>query len=491
MAPSLDRSTAPPNSLIGASASERTGIVHLGMGNFHRAHTAIYTAQAIAAAGGDWGIRGFANSSSRVVDPLQAQDNLYSVLQLTETGAVARLVDVHRNTGVASADPNTVVDAISDTSHRIVTLTVSEAGYARDPATGALAVDSPSIAAEITGTTTPRSTIGLIARGLVHRAQTGEPMTILSCDNLQSAGDVTRSVVTQYLDAIEASDDVLDFVASSVSFPNGMVDRIVPKTSEAHTAKVAELLGVADRCPVPAEDFSMWVLEDNFVGGRPAWEHAGALFSDEVESYEMVKLRLLNGSHSLISYLGVLSGAATIDAAWNLDFIREAVLDGIEFDYLPTIALPAGFDAEDYVKALDARWGNPRIGHRTTQVGSDGSLKLLQRIPEPALFHLNLGQVPHSLALSMAAWIACVAPPSGYSPGPLAESISEPAREPLADAIRGATTVHDHVRRILGGGFFPAELADQDAFAVRVAELLLIIIHNGAQAAVADLSAAR
>lgn len=491
MTPALDRSTAPLSSLIGVSASDRTGIVHLGMGNFHRAHAAVYTAQAMAAAGGEWGIRGFANSSNRVVDPLQAQDNLYSILQLSESGASAQLVDVHRNTGVASADPHAVVGAIGETAHRIVTLTVSEAGYSRDPATGALAVDSPAIAAEITGTTTPKSTIGLIARGLVHRAQTGEPLTILSCDNLQSAGDVTRSVVTQYLHAVEASPDVLDFVESSVSFPNGMVDRIVPKTNETHTSKVAELLGIADRCPVPAEDFSMWVLEDNFAGGRPAWELAGALLSDEVEAYEMVKLRLLNGSHSLIAYLGVLSGAATIDAAWNLDFIREAVLDGIEYDYLPTIALPDGFDVEDYVRSLDARWRNPGIGHRTTQVGSDGSLKLLQRVPEPALFHLNRGQVPHSLALCIAAWIACVAPPSGYSPGPLAESISEPARKSLAEAIRGATTVHDHVRRILDGGFFPVELADQDAFSSRVAELLHIIIHNGAQAAVADLSAAR
>lgn len=491
MTPALDRSTAPFDSLIGACASDRTGIVHLGLGNFHRAHAAVYTAQAMAAAGGDWGIRGFAHSSSRVVDPMRAQDNLYSVLQLTESGASAGLIDVHRNSGVASADPDAVIGAISDPAHRIVTLTVSEAGYTRDPATGDLAVDSPAIAAEIAGTTTPRSTIGLIARGLSHRAQTGEPMTILSCDNLQSAGDVTRNVVTQYLDATGAPSDVVDFVASSVTFPNGMVDRIVPKTTDAHSAKVAELLGITDLSPVPAEEFSMWVLEDNFAAGRPSWESAGALFTDEVEAYELVKLRLLNGSHSLIAYLGVLSDAATIDAAWSLDFVQEAVIGGIEHDYLPTITLPAGFDVKDYIAALDARWRNSLIGHATTQVASDGSLKLLQRIPEAALFNLERGTVPHSLALCTAAWIACVAPPLGFSPGPLAASISEPATKSLAEAVSGATTIYDHVHRIIDGGFFPSELAGHDTFTTRVTQLLTLITSQGPQAAVADISTAR
>ncbi len=486
MTAALNRSNAPFDALVGASAPDRTGIVHLGLGNFHRAHAAVYTAQAMAAAGGDWGIRGFANSSDRVVAPLRAQDNLYSILQLTESGTQAGLIDVHRNLGIASADPDAVVSAIADPAHRIVTLTVSEAGYTRDAVTGRLAVDSPALIAELKSAGTPRSTIGMIARGLSRRVESGEPMTVLSCDNLQSAGEVTRTAVTDYLDAAGASQDVLDFVQKSVSFPNAMVDRIVPKTTASHTAAVAELLGVEDQAPVPAEDFTMWVLEDDFAAGRPAWDQVGALFTDEVEAYEMVKLRLLNGSHSLIAYLGVLSGAATIDASWSLDSVRSAVLGGIEHDYLPTFTLPTGFDAADYVAQLDARWRNPLIGHATTQVGSDGSLKLLQRIPEAALFHLGQGRMPHHLALCTAAWIACVAPPLGFTPGPLAADIREPAREALAEAVSGAVTIDDHVRRILGGGFFPAELAAEDSFTQRVAELLALLTRDGVPAAAAD-----
>jgi fructuronate reductase len=482
----LRSNVAPRGALIGAAASDRTGIVHLGMGNFHRAHTAVFTAEAMAAAGGEWGIRGFASASDRVVAQMQQQDNLYTVLQLEKSGARAGLIDVHRNLGIASADPQEVVDAIAEPAHRIVTLTVSEAGYTRGSATGRLAVDSPVLSGELASTAPPKSTIGQIARGLERRAFSGDPVTILSCDNLQSAGDVTESVVTEYLHAINASEDVLRFVAESVTFPNGMVDRIVPATTQSHIAQVTNLLGIEDRTPVPAEDFTMWVLEDEFAAGRPAWDASGAVFTDEVEAYEMVKLRLLNGSHSLIAYLGVLSGAETIDAAWNLDYIRDAVLAGIERDYLPTITLPTGFDADDYISQLDARWANPLIGHPTTQVASDGSLKLLQRVPAPAMHHLQAGRTPHHLALCVAAWIACVAPPTGFVPPKLAGIIREPAAQALAEVTVGATTTGDHVERILDGGFFPASLAAEELFTTRVSELLSIIIADGARAAAVE-----
>ncbi|WP_253828834.1 mannitol dehydrogenase family protein [Prauserella aidingensis] len=485
----LGRSSAVAGSLIGASAPDRTGIVHLGLGNFHRAHGAVYTAQAMAAAGGDWGIRGFAHSSDRVVAPMRAQDNVYSILQLTEGGTRAGLVDVHRDTGVAAHDPEAVVAAIADPAHRIVSLTVSEVGYTRDPATGRLALDHPDVAADLAGGATPRTAMGMIARGLERRAVSGEPLAVVSCDNLQSNGDVTRAVIEEFLGAAGASDDVLSFVSSSVSFPNGMVDRIVPKTTDEHSRRVADLLGVTDRCPVPAEDFSMWVLEDDFAGGRPAWDLAGVTFSTEIEAYEMVKLRLLNGSHSLIAYLGILCGAPTIDTAWGQDFVREAVLGGIAHDYLPTFTPPTGFDPDAYVSELDARWRNPLIGHATTQVGSDGSVKLLQRIPDAALFHLRKGRMPHHLALCTAAWLACVAPPAGFTPDPLSARIAEPARERLAAAVDGAVTTGDHVHRVMAGGFFPEALAERDDFTARVVELLTTITRDGVRAAAADVAA--
>ncbi|WP_051297788.1 mannitol dehydrogenase family protein [Brevibacterium album] len=486
----LGRSTLPRRALIGASAPARTGIVHLGLGNFHRAHAAVHTARAMAVAGGDWGIRGFAFSSGRVVEPMRAQDHLYSILQLTEDGVQAGVVDVHRDTGIAAEDPAAVVASLADPAHRILTLTISELGYSRDGATGRLAVDDPRVAADLRPGAAPSTGIAMIARGLEARAASGEPFTVVSCDNLQSNGAATRTAVLEFLQAAGASPDVQDYAASAVSFPNTMVDRIVPATTAAHSRRVAELLGVEDACPVPAEDFSMWVMEDDFAGGRPAWEQGGAVFSAEVGAYEMVKLRLLNASHSLIAYLGVLTGRETIAESWNQDFVREAVMGGIRADLLPTFALPSGFDLEAHLAQLSRRWGNPLIGHATAQVGSDGSSKLVQRLTDAALHSLERGGMPHHLALCVAAWIACTVPPAGFDPGPLAERIAEPARERLIEAVRGAAGAQDHARRVLDAGLFPPALAGREDFAARVADLLDVLVRHGARAAAEEAGAA-
>ena len=354
----LSRQTTPVGALFGASSGEAAGIVHLGLGNFHRAHAAVYTAHALAADPGDWGIHGFANRSRDVVSAMSAQDGRYSVLEFSDTGRRAGVVDVHRGLGVLADEPEAFISAVAARAHRILTLTVSEVGYCRSARTGTLDLDLGDVRADIANPAHPRSTIGLIARGLAVRATHGAPITVLSCDNLQSNGDVTRSVLTEFLHASAASDDVLNFVANHVTFPNSMVDRIVPATTAATIAGVGELIGVDDRCPVPAEDFTMWVLEDDFAAGRPAWDRVGAVMSDEVEAYELVKLRLLNGSHSLIAYLGILDGRATIADAWAQDFVRDAVRTCIATDYLPTIALPHGFDVDAYLDSLSHRWAN-------------------------------------------------------------------------------------------------------------------------------------
>ena len=313
---------------------------------------------------------------------------------------------------------------------------------------------------------------------------------MLSCDNLQSNGDVTRSVLTEFLHASAASDDVLNFVANHVTFPNSMVDRIVPATTAATIADVGELIGVDDRCPVPAEDFTMWVLEDDFAAGRPAWDRVGAVMSDEVEAYELVKLRLLNGSHSLIAYLGILDGRATIADAWAQDFVRDAVRTCIATDYLPTIALPHGFDVDAYLDSLSHRWANAALGHRTSQVGTDGSVKLLQRIPEPALMALRDGRIPHLLALTVAGWIATVAPPPGYDPGRYAAEVREPARDRLSQATLGASGVREHAMAVLHNGFLPDDLTAHAAFTDRVADLVTTIVHGGIRAAAREAAQA-
>ncbi|NYI68757.1 fructuronate reductase [Spelaeicoccus albus] len=484
--PFLSASTTPHGAIIGASAPPTPGIVHLGLGNFHRAHCAVYTAKALAIEAGEWGIDGFANTSQRVVMPMRAQNYRYSVLELSDDATRTGIVDVHRGAAIVSDTPEAFIASVADPTRRILTLTISELGYCRSSRTGRLDTDIPAVRSDIADPENPHSTIGLIARALTIRSLSGEPMTILSCDNLQSNGRTTRQLILQFLDASRADEDVVNFVMRRVAFPNSMVDRITPATTATTIAHVENSLGVRDRCPVPAEEFSMWVLEDKFAAGRPAWHAAGAIMSDEVEAYELVKLRLLNGSHSLIAYLGALDGRETIAQAWAQPFIRQAVNECIERDYLPSITLPRGFDPKEYIESLSERWANKRLEHRTAQVGSDGSAKLLQRIPVAAEHALASGRVPHMLALTVAAWICAIAPQDGYDPGPVAAEIREPARGQLTEATRHEHSPRRAARAIMRNGFMPPELVAFAEFTHRVEELVETIVRHGARAASRD-----
>ena len=483
MTQALSRATLS-TAVLGASAPPNPGLLHLGIGNFHRAHAAVYTAKAMAAQGGDWGIVAVANRSRRVVDSLAGQDFLYSILELSSAGERVDVMDVHRETLVAAEQTAELMARIASADIKIVTMTISENGYCRNAVTGDLDVDGELISADLATPAAPRTSIGQLAGALIKRYQgDGGPLTILSCDNLVSAGHTAQKMVGQYLQATATPDGFHDWFEASVTFPNAMVDRIVPGTTDATRARVRQLLGVVDAIPVPAERFSMWVIEDRFAAGRPAWEEAGAIFSDEVEAYELVKLRLLNGSHSLIAYLGGLAQQPTIPASFGTDFVRECVTDLLNNEYLPSIALPSGFDPQAYIAELFDRWSNHALGDATARVGSDGSLKLLQRVPDPALRMLDLGEVPQQLALMVAGWIACVAPPEGFDPGPIAAEMIEPAREKLTAATQGAGSVRAHVEAIVRGGFFPEALATRDAFVARVAEFVEIIVGHGVAAA--------
>ena len=479
--------------VLGASAPPNPGMLHLGIGNFHRAHAAVYTAKAMAVQGGDWGIVAVANRSRRVVDSLAGQDYLYSILELSSAGERVDVMDVHRETLVAAEQTPELMARIAHPDIKVVTLTISENGYCRNPVTGDLDVDGKLIGADLATPDAPRTSIGQLAGALLRRyAGDAGPISILSCDNLVSAGHTAHKMVSQFLQATATPSGFHDWYEASVTFPNAMVDRIVPGTTDATRARVRELLGVVDAIPVPAERFSMWVIEDRFAAGRPAWEEGGAIFTDEVEAYELVKLRLLNGSHSLISYLGGLDGRTTIPSSFGQDFVRESVTELLNTEYLPSIDLPTGFDAEAYVNQLFDRWSNHALGDSAARVGSDGSLKLLQRVPDPALRMLNLGQMPQQLALMVAGWIACIAPPAGFDPGPVAAEMIEPAKERIAAVTAGAGSVRAHVEAIVRGGFFPEALAERDEFVARVADFVQIITSHGVRdAARAALEARR
>jgi fructuronate reductase len=472
-----------------AATPRSAGQLHLGLGSFHRAHQAVYTAAALKAGGDDWGIVGVASRSRSVVEAMRAQDLLYTVAEISPAGTSTSIPGSHTDAFVAADEPGRVVESLADPQIRVVTLTVTENGYSYSPSTGHLDLADAGIAADLGGGDA-RTTIGQLARGVQRRsARTGAPLTILSCDNLSENGVRTERLVREFLGALPGAegDEALAYLDQAVSFPSSMVDRIVPATTAQLRQKTAAGSGVWDEVPVPAEPFTMWAIEDRFAAGRPAWEAGGAVFTDEVGRYEQMKVRLLNGTHSLIAYLGALRGVGLIAESIALPHVEDAARIILRREYEPFVQAPTGIDLREYENQLFARWGNGALGHRTAQVGTDGSVKLGQRIPGPALASLDRGEMPHMIALTVAAYLSCVSPMPGFDPGPHARAMVDPARVRLAEIASTARNGADVAARVISElHLFGQELADRPAFVARVGELIDTIAQHGVDAAIRD-----
>lgn len=492
--PSLPRLSLATVGRNTAPTAPAPGIVHLGLGNFHRAHQAVYTDAAVRKDGGDWGITGISNRSSAVVDAMKAQDMLYTVVEISPERQRFSVPRVHVDAFVAAHDLARVPQTIAAASTKIVSLTVTEHGYTYSPTTGGLNLAATSVQHDLTTGNNPRTPVGQIVRGLQRRMNThGSPITVLSCDNLANNGHHTQLLVNEFvshLPAAEAS-DLTQWINANATFPSSMVDRIVPATTDNYREAVAAAVGYSDSIPVPAEPFTMWVLEDNFAAGRPAWEAGGAIFSTEVAKYEQLKVRLLNGTHSLIAYLGALSGAATIPESVAVDYIESAARSVLQNEYLPSVSVPGGVNVADYEEQLFSRWRNTALGHRTSQVGSDGSVKLGQRIPLPALELLAGGSLPQHLALTVAAYISCLSPLAGFDPGPEAAAMEDPARSLLTGLASESGSGRELARKVLGIHHLLGEmLGGHDDFINRTGEFIDIIHRHGPRAAARDALAA-
>lgn len=396
------------------------GIVHLGLGAFHRAHQAVFTEDAAAATGElGWGILGVTQRSARVVEQLAPQDGLYGVLTKGTDETSLRLVGPLRGVSFPGTDTARVLEAIAAPTTHVVTLTVTEKGYRRaadggpDLADPDLAADLDSLAAELRGGSPEvppaRSPLGLLLRGLATRRQRDSgPLTVVCCDNLAENGAVLARLVGATLDTVPGGDALRAWIESSVRFPGTMVDRIVPATTDAHRDEARALLGLSDAGLVVGEPFTQWVIEDAFAGPRPAWERAGATLTGDVAPYERAKLRVLNASHSTLAYLGVLRGYATIAQAVADPDLSAAVRALVDDDVLPTLVAPDGLDLPAYRDDVLARFANPNTGHTTVQVAMDGSQKLPQRLLGTVRDRLAAGSVPTAAATTVAAWIAYV-----------------------------------------------------------------------------------
>jgi fructuronate reductase len=454
----------------------RTGIVHLGIGAFHRAHQAVYTDDVLAAGDLGWGIVGASLRSPDTRDALQPQDGLYAVNIRDGSGEEVRVVGAIRDVLVAPENPDALLAALTDPGVRIVSLTVTEKGYCHNPATGKLDQSHPDIRHDLENPGAPRSAPGFIVEAIARRRAAGTAaFTVLSCDNLPANGVVTKRVL---VDLARLRDpDLGRYVEAEIACPSTMVDRIVPATTDADRDRVRDLLGVSDEWPVMAEPFSQWVIEDHFPAGRPNWP--GATFVADVEPFEFMKLRLLNGSHSTMAYLGYLSGRETIADAVEQDGMEILVRRLMDDEITPTLPKLPGFDLDAYKGQLFTRFRNPALRHRTWQIAMDGSQKLPNRLLGPARERIAQGLPIELIALCLAAWMRYVtgvdekgAPIDVRDPlaGELRARADAAGRDPdrLADALLG-------VKQMFG-----EELPREERFTGPVREWLATLYERGA-----------
>ena len=381
------------------------GIVHLGIGAFHRAHMAVYVDD-ILATDPSWGIIGASLRRPDTKDALAPQDYLYTVAIRDAAGTRARVIGSILDVLDANTQRKELIVTLADPRIRIVSLTVTEKGYCHDPATGNLDQRHPDIVADLANPHAPISAPGLLVRSLKLRRDAGNPpFTVLSCDNLPSNGKTVARIVTQFARLRDPA--LADWIAEHVAFPCSMVDRIVPATTDVDRDIVRELTGVEDAWPIMTEPFTQWVIEDHFPQGRPAFETVGAQLVEEVEAFELMKLRMLNGSHSTMSYIGYLGGCQFVSEAVADPGIRQLIHGLMTNEVMPTLPMDRS-DLEAYRDALLARFANPALKHRTWQIAMDGSQKLPQRLFGTIRDRLAAGQSIQRLALGVAAWMRYV-----------------------------------------------------------------------------------
>jgi fructuronate reductase len=407
---------------------QAAGIVHIGIGAFHRAHQAVYTDDAMAAGDRDWAIIGVSLRSGDVAAQLGPQDGLYTVSTRSVAGTQLRLIGAVRQVLAAADDSQAVIDAIAAPTTHIVSFTVTEKGYLRR---GDGSLDLAAAAGR-------SSLYRFVAAGLAARKAAGlGGVTLLSCDNLAGNGAVLRRLMREYLAAEHRG--LVDWFDANCTCPATMIDRIVPATTEADRAAVEAELGARDEGAVVTEGFSQWVIEDDFAGPRPRWEQVGAELVADVAPYETAKLRMLNGAHSALAYIGLGRGHAFVHQAIADRDIRALIERLMREGAAPTIEAAPGQDLPAYADALLERFANPALDHRLIQIAMDGSQKIPQRWLETLAWHQLRGRRCRSLEAAVAAWIAFL-------------RSEHPIDDPLADKLREAAAGPDAMARLFGDG---------------------------------------
>lgn len=378
------------------------GVVHLGLGAFHRAHQAVYFDRLMRQGEAGWMIRGASLRSSTAADQLMPQNSLFTLAVRDGAETTYETIGSIKDVVIATQDPRSLVTALASPEVQLVTLTVTEKGYCVDPTTGELKSNDPGIVADVEDLSRPQTAPGYIVAGLAARRAAGlGPFTVLSCDNLPENGIRTRQAVVGLAELIDPK--LAQWITQNVAFPSSMVDRIVPATTDEDRDRIESVLGYRDEAAVKSEPFSQWVVEDWFCAKRPSLDNVGVTFTKAVEPWEKTKLRLLNGAHSALAYLGSLAGYEYVHTAIAAPgFIN--FINGLWDESSATLDTIQGFDVGDYRRDLLNRFGNSALAHRTRQIAMDGSLKLPQRLIAPIAERQKLGLSSPALTLAVAGW---------------------------------------------------------------------------------------
>lgn len=450
----------------------RIGVVHFGPGAFHRAHQACYLDAALAS-DPRWGIAEVSLHSGAVRDALAPQNGLYT-LAVRDEHSQFRVIGAIRELLLSPEAPAVVSDRLADPHVALVTATVTEKGYCLR-ADGSLDLHHPEIAHDIAHPDAPRSLIGHLCRGLARRRELGNPPpNIVSCDNLTDNGPRLRAAVLEL--ARRHDTDLARWIEEEVAFPRTMVDSITPAIDDALRAHVAAQLGVTDAWPVQREAFSQWVIEDCMRGTQPDWLAIGVTISPDVAGFERAKLRLLNGAHSALAYLGLIAGHETVAQAMRdppiASFVRQLMVE----DIAPAVVAPRGLDVPDYIESILRRFRNPALSYQLVQIAGDSSQKLPFRLLGTLVDAVAARRPLQRLCLPIAAWFHFVrrqARTGGRLNDPLASQLL---------AIGTAATgdpVHD-VHAFVALPIFPDALRESAEFVRTLADAYAKLTAQGA-----------
>jgi len=371
--------TSLPNSIKTFTydrSAVRSGVVHFGLGNFHRAHQAVYYEDLLERGETQWGITGVSLRSASMRDDLRPQDYLYTLAILGETTEF-RCIGAIQNVLVAPESPAAVIGLIADPTTQIVSSTITEKGYYLGPKGPNF--DQPDMARELKSLDSPKTIYGFLACGVIarHRAAPSSKLTVMCCDNISKGGDILKQAVTALLKTHDP--DALAWAQNHLTFISSMVDRVCPATDDTLRDAVLTQTGRKDARPVSAEPFTQWIIEDNFAGERPKLESSGAVFVEDIVPFERMKLRYLNAAHTIASTLGYLSGTTYVHEALNQPEILSFMRRALTLNILPNAAVPEGYDGASYIEDVISRFQNQNLPYANLQVGTDSSQKIQQR----------------------------------------------------------------------------------------------------------------